>query len=49
VENRNALQFGVVTAPDVFAPATLGLVRMPHRTVEAATFEGRAPHGPRTR
>jgi 2,4-dienoyl-CoA reductase-like NADH-dependent reductase (Old Yellow Enzyme family) len=32
-------------APDVFAPATLGPVRLRNRTVKAATFEGRAPHG----
>lgn len=30
---------------DVFAPATLGPVRLRNRTVKAATFEGRAPHG----
>jgi len=34
-----------VTTPDVFAPATLGPVRLRNRTVKAATFEGRAPHG----
>lgn len=34
-----------MTAPDVFAPATLGPVRLRNRTVKAATFEGRAPHG----
>lgn len=32
-------------APDVFAPTTLGPVRLRNRTVKAATFEGRAPHG----
>ncbi|WP_193606715.1 NADH:flavin oxidoreductase [Nocardioides lijunqiniae] len=31
--------------PDVFGPATLGPVRLRNRTVKAATFEGRAPHG----
>ncbi|GEP39082.1 NADH:flavin oxidoreductase [Nocardioides psychrotolerans] len=31
--------------PDVFAPATLGPVRLRNRTVKAATFEGRAPDG----
>lgn len=31
--------------PDVFAPATLGPVTLRNRTVKAATFEGRAPHG----
>lgn len=30
---------------DVFAPAMLGPVRLRNRTVKAATFEGRAPHG----
>jgi 2,4-dienoyl-CoA reductase-like NADH-dependent reductase (Old Yellow Enzyme family) len=30
---------------DVFAPATLGPVTLRNRTVKAATFEGRAPHG----
>jgi 2,4-dienoyl-CoA reductase-like NADH-dependent reductase (Old Yellow Enzyme family) len=34
-----------VTVPDVFAPATLGPVTLRNRTVKAATFEGRAPHG----
>jgi 2,4-dienoyl-CoA reductase-like NADH-dependent reductase (Old Yellow Enzyme family) len=34
-----------VTAPDVLAPATLGPVTLRNRTVKAATFEGRAPHG----
>lgn len=33
------------TPPDVFAPATLGPVRLRNRTVKAATFEGRTPHG----
>lgn len=32
-------------APDVFAPAQLGPVKLRNRTVKAATFEGRAPHG----
>ena len=31
--------------PDVFAPATLGPVRLRNRTVKAATFEGRTPEG----
>src|SRR6478735_4120102 len=31
--------------PDVFAPATLGPVRLRNRIVKAATFEGRTPHG----
>ncbi|WP_292672523.1 NADH:flavin oxidoreductase [Nocardioides sp.] len=31
--------------PDVFAPATLGPVALRNRTVKAATFEGRTPHG----
>ncbi len=30
---------------DVFAPTRLGPVRLRNRTVKAATFEGRAPHG----
>ena len=30
---------------DVFAPAQLGPVKLRNRTVKAATFEGRAPHG----
>ncbi|MCW2797948.1 NADH:flavin oxidoreductase [Nocardioides sp.] len=30
---------------DVFAPATLGPVKLRNRTVKAATFEGRAPNG----
>ena len=34
-----------MTAPDVLAPATLGPVTLRNRTVKAATFEGRAPHG----
>ncbi len=32
-------------APDVFAPAQLGPVRLRNRVVKAATFEGRTPHG----
>jgi len=32
-------------APDVFAPADLGPVRLRNRVVKAATFEGRSPHG----
>ena len=35
----------MAAAPDVFAPATLGPVRLRNRTVKAATFEGRTPHG----
>jgi 2,4-dienoyl-CoA reductase-like NADH-dependent reductase (Old Yellow Enzyme family) len=35
----------VSDVPDVFAPARLGPVRVRNRTVKAATFEGRAPHG----
>lgn len=31
--------------PDVFSPASLGPVRLRNRTVKAATFEGRTPHG----
>lgn len=31
--------------PDVFSPATLGPVTLRNRTVKAATFEGRTPHG----
>lgn len=31
--------------PDVFAPARLGPVALRNRTVKAATFEGRTPHG----
>jgi 2,4-dienoyl-CoA reductase-like NADH-dependent reductase (Old Yellow Enzyme family) len=31
--------------PDVFAPTRLGPVELRNRTVKAATFEGRAPHG----
>ena len=34
-----------MTAPDVFAPAQLGPVRLRNRVVKAATFEGRTPHG----
>ncbi|WP_367650566.1 NADH:flavin oxidoreductase [Nocardioides sp. zg-DK7169] len=34
-----------MSAPDVFAPATLGPVTLRNRTVKAATFEGRTPHG----
>ena len=34
-----------MSAPDVFAPAVLGPVRLRNRTVKAATFEGRTPHG----
>ena len=34
-----------MTAPDVLAPATLGPVALRNRTVKAATFEGRTPHG----
>jgi 2,4-dienoyl-CoA reductase-like NADH-dependent reductase (Old Yellow Enzyme family) len=34
-----------VSAPDVFAPTVLGPVRLRNRTVKAATFEGRTPHG----
>lgn len=33
------------SVPDVFAPATLGPVQLRNRTVKAATFEGRTPHG----
>lgn len=32
-------------APDVFAPADLGPVRLRNRVVKAATFEGRTPYG----
>jgi 2,4-dienoyl-CoA reductase-like NADH-dependent reductase (Old Yellow Enzyme family) len=32
-------------APDVFGPVSLGPVRLRNRTVKAATFEGRTPHG----
>ncbi|CAN5215292.1 NADH:flavin oxidoreductase [soil metagenome] len=34
-----------MTAPDVFAPAQLGPIRLRNRTVKAATFEGRTPNG----
>ncbi|WP_166389416.1 NADH:flavin oxidoreductase [Nocardioides ochotonae] len=34
-----------MSAPDVFAPAILGPVTLRNRTVKAATFEGRSPHG----
>lgn len=34
-----------MSIPDVFAPATLGPVRLRNRTVKAATFEGRTPDG----
>ncbi|WP_460734889.1 oxidoreductase [Nocardioides ginkgobilobae] len=34
-----------MSTPDVLAPATLGPVRLRNRTVKAATFEGRTPHG----
>lgn len=32
-----------MTAPDVFAPARLGPVRLPNRIIKSATFEGRTP------
>ncbi|GAA3816003.1 NADH:flavin oxidoreductase [Nocardioides panacisoli] len=35
----------MTTAPDVFAPVSLGPIRLRNRTVKAATFEGRTPHG----
>jgi 2,4-dienoyl-CoA reductase-like NADH-dependent reductase (Old Yellow Enzyme family) len=35
----------VASAPDVFGPAQLGPVEVRNRTVKAATFEGRTPHG----
>ena len=35
----------MTTPPDVFAPVSLGPVRLRNRTVKAATFEGRTPHG----
>ena len=35
----------LAVTPDVFAPARLGPVELRNRTVKAATFEGRAPHG----
>ncbi|WP_141015254.1 oxidoreductase [Nocardioides sambongensis] len=34
-----------MAAPDVFSPYRLGPVRLRNRTVKAATFEGRTPHG----
>ncbi|TYL54863.1 NADH:flavin oxidoreductase [Nocardioides sp. BGMRC 2183] len=34
-----------MAAPDVFSPFDLGPVRLRNRTVKAATFEGRTPHG----
>ncbi len=34
-----------MSTPDVLAPATLGPVPLRNRTVKAATFEGRTPHG----
>ena len=34
-----------MVAPDVFAPAILGPVRLRNRIVKAATFEGRTPYG----
>ncbi|MBZ5739207.1 oxidoreductase [Nocardioides mangrovi] len=34
-----------MSAPGVFEPARLGPVTLRNRTVKAATFEGRAPHG----
>lgn len=33
------------TTPNVFSPAMLGPVQLRNRTVKAATFEGRTPHG----
>lgn len=33
------------TAPDVFAPATLGPITLRNRIVKAATFEGKTPDG----
>lgn len=44
-QDENTFYPGPVTAPDVLAPATLGPVRLRNRTVKAATFEGRTPHG----
>ncbi|HWJ81870.1 MAG TPA: NADH:flavin oxidoreductase [Nocardioides sp.] len=35
----------MTNVPDVFAPASLGPVRVRNRTVKAATFEGRTPDG----
>jgi 2,4-dienoyl-CoA reductase-like NADH-dependent reductase (Old Yellow Enzyme family) len=32
-------------APDVFAPAQLGPLRLRNRIIKAATFEGQTPHG----
>lgn len=34
-----------MSTPDVLAPASLGPVPLRNRTVKAATFEGRTPHG----
>ncbi|MBZ5734752.1 NADH:flavin oxidoreductase [Nocardioides sp. TRM66260-LWL] len=34
-----------MSAPDVFAPATLGPIALRNRTVKAATFEGATPDG----
>ena len=34
-----------MTAPDVFAPTTLGPIALRNRTVKAATFEGATPEG----
>lgn len=34
-----------MSTPDVFSPVDLGPVRLRNRTVKAATFEGRTPHG----
>jgi len=42
---RTRTRYSPAVAHDVFAPATLGPVQLRNRTVKAATFEGRTPHG----
>ncbi len=42
-ETETRYSFGMVN--NVFEPADLGPIRLRNRTVKAATFEGRTPHG----
>jgi 2,4-dienoyl-CoA reductase-like NADH-dependent reductase (Old Yellow Enzyme family) len=45
MSHRTRTRYSSAVVHDVFAPATLGPVTLRNRTVKAATFEGRAPHG----